>query len=411
MSSTELLQPILEGGIRSVKFFNGRLLSGEDLSDEQAANREGRKRLGQALGEGVAFGLEVSEATGLSQKDAPVVTINAGMAVNRQGQTLKLAAPASISLIRQSVADTPATNGGTFKDCQQMQLQSGVYIAGAGVYLLTIAPAEGSAGRAPVSGLGNTTITCNARYTVEGAQFRLLQLNISSKDLSDPKFLRNRVAYKCFGTSVITGSPSEPQSSQYGLLDALRPNVLTDYDVPLALIYWTATGGITFLDQWSVRRRLTARAASDRWAHLLGDRRASETEAMILQFEEHIQDILSKESKEANTIVAKQRFDYLPPVGLLPVIGSPPHSPPASSPSSPPPGFDPARFFMDIGKSSIMKLDNVYLRRLFHEALYHDPIDLKSSELIGLLEVRRNPNALVFVSQSLGRSLQHVFDE
>lgn len=409
MSSTELLQPILEGGIRSVKFFNGRLLSGEDLSDEQAANREGRKRLGQALGEGVAFGLEVSEATD-SQKNAPVVTINTGMAVNRQGQTLKLAAPASISLIRQSVADTPATSGGTFKDCQQMQLQSGVYIAGAGVYLLTIAPAEGSAGRAPVSGLGNTTITCNARYTVEGAQFRLLQLNISSKDLSDPNFLRNRVAYKCFGTSVITGSPNEPQSSQYGLLDALRPNVLTEYDVPLALIYWTATSGIVFLDQWSVRRRLTARAASDRWAHLLGDRRASETEAMILQFDDHIQDILLKEPKGAETIVAKQRFDYLPPAGMLPVIGSPPHSPPGS-PLSSPQGFDPSVFFQGTTSSSDFKLDNVYLRRVFHAAVYHDPIDLRSNEMIRVLAMRRNSNALVFVSDALARSFQHIFDE
>jgi hypothetical protein len=349
----------------------------------------------------VAFGLEVSEAAGRSTRDAPVVTITAGMAVNREGQTLKLTAPNSISLIRQSIADTGATSGGVFKDCQQTQLQSGVYVAGAGVYLLTIAPAEGSAGRAPVSGLGNTSITCNARYTVEGVQFRLLQLNLSNTDLLNPMLLRNRVAYKCFGTSVISNDPFAQQPSQYGLLDALRPNVLTDYDVPLALIYWTASDGITFLDQWSVRRRLTARPSSDRWAHLLGERRTSETEAMILQFEEHIQDILSKEPHKAATIMATERFRYLPPVGMLPVISSPPGSQPS---------FDTGFFFSGIGQSFILQLDNVYLRSIFHAALYHDPIDLGKHQTLWLSVMRRNPGVLVFISESLGRSIQLIDD-
>ena len=370
------------------------------MSDEQAANREGRKRLGQSLGDGVAFGLEVSEAAGLSKKDAPVVTINPGMAVNRQGQTLNLAAPNSISLIRQSIADTSANSGGVFKDCQQTQLQSGVYIAGAGLYLLTIAPAEGSAGRAPVSGLGNTTTTCNARYTVEGVQFRLLQLNISNKDLADPLLLRNRVAYKCFGAAIITNDPFAPQSSQYGLLDTLRPNSLTDYDVPLALIYWTASGGITFLDQWSVRRRLTARAVSDRWAHLLGDRRASEIQAMILQFEEHILDILAKESNEATRkINARERFDYLPPAGIMPF-----------SRSSAKVGFTPEIFFKDIAARASV-IEPGLLPTLFHEALNYSPIDLVNKETVGIFEMSNNPDVRVFASHHLSRRFKYIFDE
>ena len=397
MSATELLQPILDGGIRSVKFFNGRLLSGEDMSDEQAANREGRKRLGQAIGDGVAFGLEVSEAAGLSKRDAPVVTVNAGLAVNRQGQTLKLNAPNSISLIRQSAADTSTGSGGVFKDCQQTQLQSGVYIAGAGLYLLTIAPAEGSAGRAPVSGLGNTTITCNARYTVEGVQFRLLQLNLTNKDLLAASSLRNRIAYKCFGTSVISNDPFAQQSTQYGLLDTLRPNSLTDYDVPLALIYWTASGGITFLDQWSVRRRLTARAASDRWAHLLGDKRASETEAMILQFEEHVQDILLKEPKDAATIVATDRFSYLPPVGLLPV----------GSQTT----FDQNSFFKSIAdKFAPPLLEIGLLRSVFQEALYHNPVDIENHEQVQLFVIPRSPTVLVFTSIPLSHRFKNIIE-
>lgn len=406
MSSTELLQPILDGGIRSVKFFNGRLLSGEDMSDEQAAQREGRKRLGQAVGDGVAFGLEVSEAAGLSKKDVPVVTINAGMAVNRQGQTLALNAPNNVSLIRQSVQDTSAGSGGVFKECQQKaQLQSSVYIAGAGLYLLTIAPAEGSAGRAPFSGLGNTTITCNARYTVEGVKFRLLQINISNKLLADTARLRNRIAYECFGPSQVSSYPFEPQlsppkSSQYGLLETLRPNTLTDYDVPLALIYWTAGGGITFLDQWSVRRRLTSRAVSERWAYLLGDRRESETEAMLLQFDEHVQDIILKEQKEATRkIAAPQRFDYLPPAGILPLS------------TGTLPGFNSEFFFHDIAAGPTPAIDAPLLRTIFHEARNYEPVELVNKQKLVLFSIRGNPNALAFASEPLGRRFKYLFDE
>jgi hypothetical protein len=401
MSSTELLQPILDGGIRSVKFFNGRLLSGEDMSDEQAANHEGRDRLGQAMGEGVAFGLEVSEAAGLSKRDAPVLTINAGMAVNRQGQTLKLAAANSVSLIRQTVADTSAPSGAIFKDRQQTQVQSSVYIAGAGVYLLTIAPAEGSAGRAPVSGLGNTAITCNARYTVEGVKFRLLQLNISNADLSNPALLRNRVAYKCFGTSIIANDSFTQQASAYGLLETLRPNSLTDYDVPLALIYWTASGGITFLDQWAARRRLTRHAASDRLAHFLGDRRASETEAMLLQFDEHIQDIAAREKKEVTRkMAASERFEFLPPAGIVPISNGPAL-----------PGFNSEFFFHDIASGSQPVINASLLRTVFHEALNYEPVDLGNKQQVRLFVIRGNANALVFVNEALGRRFQYLFDE
>src|SRR5437667_104216 len=92
MTTRNLAEAILDSGIRSIHFFNGRLLSGEDLSQEQDANQEERRRAGQAWGEGVAFGLEVAETTGISAKDAPVVTVEAGLAVNRGGPTLALSA-------------------------------------------------------------------------------------------------------------------------------------------------------------------------------------------------------------------------------------------------------------------------------------------------------------------------------
>src|SRR3954471_7916589 len=97
----QLHQPLLDGGIRSVNFFNGRLLSGRDLSREQSARREADARLGRAIGDGVAYGLEVARDVTLDKAAAPVLRIKAGLAVNRSGQTLRLAGDVSVALTRR----------------------------------------------------------------------------------------------------------------------------------------------------------------------------------------------------------------------------------------------------------------------------------------------------------------------
>ena len=109
MSPIQLQKPILEGGIRSINFFNGRLLSAEDLSTEAAAQEEARRRLGLAIGEGVAFGLEVSPTQGVDTKKDPRVTITQGLAINRRGHTLALSADKDVSLVRpQNEGSAPA---------------------------------------------------------------------------------------------------------------------------------------------------------------------------------------------------------------------------------------------------------------------------------------------------------------
>src|SRR5215212_9668869 len=150
MSSIEqLLTPIYdEGGVRSVNFFNGRVLTGEDLSDEQEAQRQARRLIGRALGEGVAFGLEVAEASGGASTTAnPVITVEPGLAVNRAGQTLQLSARTDVGLVRQEDASNPSQTRVTFRDCRA--LQPALYVAAESVYLLTLAPAEGKEGQAP----------------------------------------------------------------------------------------------------------------------------------------------------------------------------------------------------------------------------------------------------------------------
>jgi hypothetical protein len=382
MEAKQLTAAILDGGIRSINFFNGRLLSGEDLSQEQTAHRAGQRRLGQAIGEGIAFGLEVSETLGSSTKEVPVVTVTAGLAVNRQGETLALPTRTDVSLVRP-VPTSTITLSPTFKACDA--LPSGAYIAGTGLYLLTIAPASGSEGRAPVSGLGNTTAACNTRYTVEGVQFRLILLDVSLDDLNDANHLRNRIAYQCFGVNesgLFRSDPFGLPVERYGLLDGLRPHRLTERDVPLAILHWTANNGITFIDQWSVRRGLIAPAVSGRWEGLLGDRRLREAEAMLLQFQEQVLSIRANETN-LESIVATERFDYLPSVGILPLSGV------RSSR-----GFDYPTFFRNQIYRGPSFIDSAQVESLLHDALSYPPIAVSGKEMLWLYRVRENIQAI-----------------
>lgn len=373
MSTRNLTEAILDGGIYSINFFNGRLLSGEDLSQEHSANSEARRRLGLAGGDGVAFGLEVSESVDASTKAAPVVTVKMGLAVNRLGHTLSLAADTDVSLVNPESTNTGTAAQALFATC----LPPGSYVAGAGVYLLTIAPAAGTQGLAPVSGLGNVAASCNARYNIDGAQFHLIPISLPVDMLQDSARLRNNLAYSCLGgrdilEDVFAANPLGFTLAQgYGLLDTLRAsrgaNCLIDDDVPLAMIYWTVDGGIVFIDLWSVRRRIVRPPFDTRWPLFVGDRRMSEVEAMFLQFQAQVSDISTNELSAMESMVATDRFAYLPPAGFLPSLGAGAE------------GFNPYTFFGSLISSNIEMIDGSQLRALLHESFYHEPIDLSDS--------------------------------
>ncbi len=400
------LTPILDNELRSINFFNGRLLSGNDLSQEQITNRIAHHRLGQAVGEGVAFGLEVFKPESAANTTGSTVVVKPGLAINRQGQLLKLNEPVELTLLRSTEAGGNGSTPTTFGDCQPVQ--SNIYVAGTGIYLLTIAPAEGNDGSAPVSGLGNASASCNIDYRLEGVQFNYIQLPIAASVLSDSNHLRNRVAYQCFGAQALTDlyrHPFGPAVERYGLLDELRPTQLTDCEVPLAIVHWQADG-LTFVDLWSVRRRLirpdafAAPSAGTLWSIFIGDRRLGEAEAMFLQFKEQSQEMRRKIGAGLGSIVATEYFDYLPAAGLLPVTG----------PGSPA-GFNPQTFFGERASADVALIDGERLRSLLHEALYHEPIALSRSEKIQLYLIWENVQAveqqevsqlaLVFASQAL----------
>jgi hypothetical protein len=308
---------ILEGGIRSKNFFNGRLLSAEDLRQEQEEHRKSHWRLGEATGDGVAYGFEVSINKD-STKEFPVVDVEGGLAVSRSGKILRATDVHRIALTAQGTA---SVNGfASFTPCEQ--LLGGTYKAGPGLYVLAVTSAFGSKGRAPVSGLGNTSVSCNVDNVVEGLQFRLLEVSSSISAPPGDATFRNLVAYEFFrgfdSSKESLTNPFAPPLKGYGVLDSLRDKGLSDCDVPLAFIFWSAGKGIEFVDMWSVRRRLVAKAAYKDWELSVGDRRRSDAEAAFLQFQMHLDSIRQEPDIDLPTFTADMRFKFLPPAGYLP---------------------------------------------------------------------------------------------
>ena len=274
MSAQTIDQPFVSStSLRSVNFFNGRLLTGDDLRREQATQEARLQRLGRIAGSGVAEGFEVVETLGTSSNSRPVVTVSAGLALSRSGVALELPADVDVALYRED-APSDAEPGGLFADCQPFA--PGTYTAGAGVYLLTVGPAEQGEGRAQVSGLGNDAAPCNVALSAEALRFRLIRLALEHAELVDKARLRNRVAYACFGAESLAGTaanPFGPPVTSYGLLDTLRTETLTDDEVPLATIGWSIDDGIQFVDLWSVRRGVTPQPGEGDWSSFVAARR------------------------------------------------------------------------------------------------------------------------------------------
>lgn len=318
-----LQQAITEGGIESVNFFNGRLLTGQDLSREQAARRQSEARIGLGLGSGTVFGLDVRRAPADVDDPLPGVTIAAGMAVNAAGEVLRLNASETVRLSR--IARPGPTGPLGFGDCTQAL--SGTYLAGEGLYLLTLAPASIATGRAASNGLGGTAVACNTDAEIAAVQFRLLEIRpqlYSDLDLAAPDF-RNRIAYRCFGAGVLPdwgNALLAGGARRDDLLVAMADYGLSPHDVPLALVGFTGTSDFALLDADAVQRPLArpdSGGAGSFLASLAAPRRIATGHAMLQQFARHLAD-LTGPSGATGTLTARESFAFLPPVGVLPHV-------------------------------------------------------------------------------------------
>jgi hypothetical protein len=361
--SLQLGEAILDTQFRHVNFFNGRLLSGEDLSAERDATHAHLCQLGKAIGAGVACGLEVSRAQSSPPLEDVEVTIKAGLAINKNGQVLRLTCDQTISLVRP--VDPAKKADCVFSDCGMFA--AGSTLTADGFYVLTIAPALQREDLAPVSGLGNTPAACNSKYFTEGVQFRLLPLTVSRFEVD--AHARNEVAYQCFGrpTADVLRFLDEAfaiaEAIDYGTDKLVLPTGrLTANDVPLAILEWQRDIGLGFIDEWAVRRPVTSPAAAGTWNYFAAERRVSEAVAMLLQFQKHLADVPSVNTSWAS-VKAHDQFTWLPAAGILPVGGK---------------QFDPVTFFDGIPLDKTTT-ELAFLRLLVRQSLFVEPFDLVSA--------------------------------
>ena len=374
----QLLEPALENGIQTTNFVNNRILMAEDLRTDQQANQQKRQQFGMALGAGVVSGLNVTAPAVSPSGQPPILTVTAGLALNRSGQALALPDDTQVALAAAPPGSQPA-DAGLFANCA---VASAASAAPGGVYVLLMSPVSGFQGLAPTQNLfpASNTPGCVSRYVVEGVTFRLLPLPLPNElagGLGDPQTLRNRLAYLCYGypnDSDIPGFQAFAAnpfqfSGSYGALDKLRgadQNSLTDCDIPLALLYWT-DAGIQFCDTWAAQRRPVPPPLDAQWEPHVGQRRQAEAEAMFLQFQNQLDALQQSESNPA-ALTAASRFRYLPAGGYLPTGTG---------------GFNRDVFFSGVNVLSLPLSDGLTLsdsgrRELIGQSFRLEPIDLSA---------------------------------
>jgi hypothetical protein len=430
MSLVDILEPVLNNGIRNTNFFNGRLLAAEDLTDLQTANAQQHQQLALAIGEGVVNGLEVTVAPA-STFDQPVLHVTQGLAFNREGQAVAL--PGDVDLALVPLADVQNAEAGLFAVCKP---ETATILTNPGLYLLTLAPASGlSTENAPKTDVLDPGVatTCDSRWVVEGARFNRVQLDLGVNP--DPASLagivlqlgnqlnsltgqlavtppgpaadalraqiaplmskfRNCAAHLCFGTETFAGFPADPfgrangssRFAEYGAVDHLRDlGNITDCQVPLAIFYWSP-GGLQFVDMWSVRRPVFASAASSAWAPLAGRRREVEGLAMFLQFQCQVSGLvkdLNTGSATSATVFAHDFFRYLPAAGIIPI---------ASIKGSL--GFDYLQFFQGRTYHDPVFIEGAKLLATVERSFLFPAIDFGNQEMLWLYRVRENMQAV-----------------
>jgi hypothetical protein len=380
VATRRLEQPVVDDGIRWLNFFNGRVLSAEDLRTDHDAIAEARRQLGRGIGAGVVAGLEVSEAILVSSPGSPILTVRKGLAFNEDGQALELRRDVTVGLVR---VDAPTGGAGAdFANCDVVLPGT----AGLGVYVLTVGPAASDVGKAVVAGLGNQPANCNTAYSVEGVRFKLFPVPLEDGDLDEPDLLRNRIAYRMFGAGATerwtAGSePFNVTPAQPTLFEAMRASCFSKTDVPIALLHWRPVDGIRFIDLWAVRRRPAGAAVASPLASAASDAMAARAEAAVLQFRDHLGDIM-RPSSQPHHIRAVQQFEHLPPVGILPLRTA-----------AHPRGLDPTYFFDTLTVSGEGHVDAASVDALIRSSVPYGPIDLASGELIWLYRVRQNRQA------------------
>jgi hypothetical protein len=409
--------PITDDGVAGVQFFNGRVLSAADLQDEQAANRLRRAQVGQALGTGVAHGLQVEAGAGAQPQ---TLRIRSGLAISPSGHPVALPVDATVSVVDPGpeTDDPGPETEGQFAACAALP---SVRSTGAGAYLLVACPATEPREQTPrvdPSGDGGRAGSCGPKYAVEGVRFRVVYLDMGDDrlvpaplredlrtlmdgrtlDRAEQSRLRNLIAHWCLGTverrsvpadlydRVAAAEAFDPAPVRYGPVDHLRasdvPGVeprLSDHDVPLAVFVWDDRR-IQLVDTWAVRRRMHRTGGSP---EAITDRQQAEGEAVLRQFQAHIHDLPANEpSGSLLSIEMADYLRYLPPVALIPRVNSFGR-----------PGVVTDTFLGSYPVAPLVYVEGRQLQRLMHHATLASPVDLQRHTALRVYQVRESDAA------------------
>lgn len=424
---TDLNVPITEGGLRHIPFFNGRVLTAEDLQTEQAARAAERRRVGRAVGTGVLDGLFVQRASDTT------VTVQAGQGLAPSGRVVELPQTTEVTVVSSIEREETAGTKGQFAGCSAREVTIN---AGSDAYLLVAEPASEVRGQTPRTGLGGDGAAqgaageCGAKHRVEGAKLRLVHLDTSDDALVPPSLadgdgesdiqvladavemarengekprpedvskLRNVLAHVCLRTpSARTdtaslydtlrrqsrGEMSDPIGSD-GPIDVLRERArerdkVDDLDdaVPLGLIYWSGDR-IEFVDAWSLRRRIH-RPDPQHPAPATARRRA-ETEAATYQFQAHVADLVRRLSFRERVRVRVEKYvRFLPPFGTIP------------SENERQSGFDRHVFFENLATRPPLFIEGDTLRHLMSRASRFSSFRVSTEQLVWRYKVRQD---------------------
>lgn len=325
MDQKGLNQPVTTGGVRLPTFYNGRVLTAEDLQQLQAAEGALRQQVARAGGSGVAWGLTCTAKT-------TSIEVDGGLAVAADGSLLFLAD--AVEVLVTGVTNKSSTAVG-FQDCGlKISPQS---LTGEAPYLLVVGPAQATVDSAPqVWPTASGKITgCGPGSTELGVKFRLVTLPWTgeSTDYSQSpqaaaigssdgtpiinqsmtnwylSRLRSELALSCFDFGSVPSG--QGYVGPFAASQLRADGLLAQNEVPLCLFYWHS-GEILFLDEWAVRRRVEQPLLG---LDSVGPLHLAEGEALSQQFQTQLATL-----KGSNGIVPEARswFHAIPAAGFVP---------------------------------------------------------------------------------------------
>jgi len=289
-----LNQPLIATGQARTYFFNGRLLSAEDLQREQTLREAGQRRLAQLLGCGIERGLNVGWSAGSSE-----LTVSAGLGVTPSGELIE-----ADSFLLDLAAAASAPRPGRFGDCAAAFDNGGAL---AGLHLLVLAPAWIGDGRAPTL-LGEVG-ACNRNVELPAVRARLVPLRApAGASVTD---LRNRLAVALL--APVAGGADR----MLGWWPTTVAPTLAADDLPIAVLQINLQAKVEWADPDAARRRVSAppgNAADALWPHS----RRTEMEAFAQQFAAQLLGSGALPlASAATTPPESAAFPLLPPLLLL----------------------------------------------------------------------------------------------